>query len=64
MQVGEKILGKYLFSSVTRPIFYEQFVGGDTEQELRKTAKSLLESNVRLMVCPVQEEDVLDTTEK
>jgi hypothetical protein len=35
MQTVEKILGKGLFSLVARPTFYRQFVGGDTEQELR-----------------------------
>jgi hypothetical protein len=35
MRAGERILGKGLFSLVARPTFYRQFVGGDTEQELR-----------------------------
>ena len=64
MKIGERLLGNYLFSTLTRPFFYEQFVGGDTEAELTKTAKNLLESNVRLMVCPVQEEDVDDIVDK
>jgi hypothetical protein len=38
MQAGERILGKGLFSLVARPTFYRQFVGGDTEQELRSVA--------------------------
>ncbi len=32
---GERVLGKNMFSLVARPTFYRQFVGGDTEQELR-----------------------------
>jgi hypothetical protein len=35
MRAGERILGKGLFSLVARPTFYRQFVGGDTEEELR-----------------------------
>ena len=62
MQVGQKMLGNKLFSKLTRPLFYAQFVGGDTEVELAKTAKILLDSNIRLMVCPVQEEDVDDVS--
>ncbi len=35
MWAGERIWGKCLFPLVTCPTFYRQFVGGDTEQELR-----------------------------
>jgi hypothetical protein len=35
MRAGESILGRGLFSQVVRPTCYRQFVGGDTEQELR-----------------------------
>ncbi len=35
MRAGERILGKGLFFLVARPTFYRQFVGGDTEQEMR-----------------------------
>jgi hypothetical protein len=35
MRAGERILGKGLFSLVACPTFYRQFVGSDTEQELR-----------------------------
>lgn len=61
MKLGEKFLGNKLFSRLARPLFYAQFVGGDTEQELAKTSQALLQSNVRLMVCPVQEEDLDDS---
>ena len=54
------IFGTKLFSMVTRPTFYDQFVGGDTKEELQLTVDGLNKANVRLMVCPVQEED-LDT---
>ena len=64
MHFGQKLLGSNLFSKFTRPLFYAQFVGGDTEIELAKTAKILLDSNIRLMVCPVQEEDIDDGSEK
>ena len=64
MQYGQKLLGNNLFSKLSRPFFYAQFVGGDTEKELAHTAKVLLDSKVRLMVCPVQEEDIDDGSEK
>jgi hypothetical protein len=35
MRAGERVLGRRLFSLLARPSFYTQFVGGDTEQELR-----------------------------
>jgi hypothetical protein len=35
MRAGERILAQDLFSQVARPTFYRQFLGGDTEQELR-----------------------------
>jgi len=63
MHFGQKLLGSNLFSKFTRPLFYAQFVGGDTEIELAKTAKILLDSKIRLMVCPVQEEDIDDGSE-
>ena len=64
MQLGQKLLGIKAFSLVTRPFFYAQFVGGDSEDELSKTAQTLWNSNVRLMVCPVQEEDLEDEADK
>merc|ERR1712156_54878 len=63
MQYGQRLLGNNLFSKLSRPFFYAQFVGGDTEKELAHTAKVLLDSKVRLMVCPVQEEDIDDGSE-
>ena len=44
-------------SLVARPTFYRQFVGGDTEQELRQTSELLAKAGIRLMVCPAMEED-------
>ena len=60
MKRCQGIFGTKLFSMVTRPTFYDQFVGGDTQEELQFTVSGLNQANVRLMVCPVQEED-LDT---
>ena len=58
MRHGERFLGSRLFSGLLRPTFYRQFVGGDTREELVRTVEKLRETNLRLMVCPVQEEDV------
>ncbi len=58
MRRGRSLLGGRLFSGLVRPTFYRQFVGGDTAAELTHTADRLTESGLRLMVCPVQEEDV------
>ena len=52
--IRQWLLTRNLFSKLSRPFFYAQFVGGDTEKELAHTAKILLDSKVRLMVCPVQ----------
>jgi hypothetical protein len=35
MRGCERLLGNRFFSLLARPTFYTQFVGGDTEQELR-----------------------------
>jgi hypothetical protein len=58
MKTGQKFLGGRLFPLLLRPTFYRQFVGGDSEKELTVTADTLAKSKLRLMVCPVQEEDV------
>jgi hypothetical protein len=57
MRRSSAILGTGIFSSLVRPTFYRQFVGGDTAEELTYTAGKLTKSALRLMVCPVQEED-------
>ena len=58
MRFGEKwwILDR-IFSSIARPTFYRQFVGGDTEEELKRTGATLAKAGIRLMVCPAMEED-------
>ena len=60
MNQSQKILGPRIFGMIARPTFYNQFVGGDSEVELQRTVDGLKKANVRLMVCPVQEEDVSD----
>ena len=57
MRFGEKYLGERIFSSLARPTFYRQFVGGDTEEELKRTNATLAKAGIRLMVCPAMEED-------
>jgi len=57
MRRAEAMLGSKYFSAVARPTFYKQFVGGDTEEELRNTCQVLKSSGLRLMVCPAMEED-------
>jgi len=57
MKKAEAILGSRIFSAVARPTFYRQFVGGDTEEELRLTTELMKASGLRLMVCPAMEED-------
>lgn len=63
MKTGQKVFGDRLFPLILRPTFYRQFVGGDSEAELLKTSETLAKSNLRLMVCPVQEEDVGESNE-
>ena len=62
MRMGERLLGDRIFSKLARPTFYRQFVGGDTEEELRVTSQSLDRAGIRLMVCPAMEEDVGEGT--
>ena len=61
MNVSRATLGTRLFDSIVRPTFYRQFVGGDSENELSVTVQGLKKAGVRLMVCPVQEEDIDDS---
>ena len=58
MKTAQTFLGSKMFSVLARPTFYNQFVGGDCETQLRETAEALQKANIRLMVCPVQEEDI------
>ena len=60
MNVTRATLGERIFDKVVRPTFYRQFVGGDSESELNDTVQGLKNAGVRLMVCPVQEEDIDD----
>ena len=61
MRWSQKVFGPQTLGFFLRPTFYRQFVGGDTESELRHTSNNLQEAGLRLMVCPVQEEDVGET---
>ena len=54
--MGHGSLGP-LFPLLLRPTFYRQFVGGESRAELDATVRSLEAVKLRLMVCPVQEED-------
>ena len=47
MKRGQNIFGKKVFSMVARPTFYDQFVGGDTKEELQITVEGLNKANVR-----------------
>ena len=51
-------MGHQLFKFFSRPIIYDQFVGGEVPSELAQTAKELHKSNLRLMVITGLEEDV------
>ena len=64
MKGFEKLLGRKLFKFFSRPLIYDQFVGGENPQELAKTVASLEKSNLRLMACTGLEEDAgeIDST--
>ncbi|XP_023345654.1 hydroxyproline dehydrogenase isoform X1 [Eurytemora carolleeae] len=57
MRKCEQLFGERMFAMVARPTFYRQFVGGETEEELRSTCDRLKEAGIHLMVCPALEED-------
>ena len=40
MRYSQRLFGETLFGLVARPTFYRQFVGGDTEAELRSVGSS------------------------
>ncbi len=64
MRTFERLLGARLFSALLRPTFYGQFVGGETREQLTRTADRLAAARLGLMVCPVHEEDVEEEGEE
>ncbi|CAL4152785.1 unnamed protein product, partial [Meganyctiphanes norvegica] len=56
LKLGERLLGGRLLGVVTAP-FYNQFVGGDTEQQMAATTNSMAELGIGLMICPMVESD-------
>ncbi|CAG0922750.1 unnamed protein product [Notodromas monacha] len=61
MKTTRGIFGNKLFTLAIRPTFYDQFVGGETPEELEATVSRLNESNVRLMLAVMLESDVDDS---
>lgn len=57
MRVMERLMGRTLFKFFSRPIIYDQFVGGENPGELARTVAALERSNLRLMACTGLEED-------
>ena len=57
LRTGEKILGSRILGYFLSP-FYWQFVAGDTEDEMAKSAKTLREIDINLMIAPMIETDV------
>ncbi|XP_068218318.1 hydroxyproline dehydrogenase-like [Palaemon carinicauda] len=55
--LGQRILGEKLLSFFVAP-FYNQFVAGDSEEQLATTSHVLHDVNVKLMVAPMMETDV------
>ena len=39
MEATQAMFGSKIFSAVARPTFYNQFVGGDCENQLKSTEK-------------------------
>lgn len=54
---GERMLGEKLLGYAVAP-FYNQFVAGDSEEEMAVVSRSLASVGVRLMVAPMLETDV------
>ena len=54
------MLGEKCVNAVIRPTFYQQFVGGDSEEEFEKLMLKLREQNLRLMLLPLYEDDLDD----
>lgn len=47
MLAGEKVFGRRLFKFLSRPVVYDQFVGGENPRELATTVTLLNKSNLR-----------------
>lgn len=57
LTLGERVLGPRMLGRLVAP-FYNQFVAGETEEDLGRTSQRLAHNNVRLMVAPMLETDV------
>ncbi|XP_042867459.1 hydroxyproline dehydrogenase-like [Penaeus japonicus] len=57
LTVGERMLGEKLLGYAVAP-FYNQFVAGDSEEEMALVSRNLAGVGVRLMVAPMLETDV------
>lgn len=58
MEFGQRFFGVRILSAFLRPTFYKQFVSGDKPHELSQSIDEAQKFGIRLMLCPVQEEDV------
>ncbi len=58
MATSRRLVGDTLFRALVKPTMYDQFVGGDSAQQLEKTVAKLEAANVRLMLAVMLESDV------
>ncbi|KAK4313436.1 hypothetical protein Pmani_015219 [Petrolisthes manimaculis] len=54
---GKWLVGPWILRRLVAP-FYNQFVAGDTEEEMGRISQRLAQSNIRLMVAPMLETDL------
>ena len=57
LQLGERILGIRLFTSLMKRTFYGQFVGGGTPSEIRQTVESCRAAGAGPILLIPMEED-------
>ncbi|KAK3879959.1 hypothetical protein Pcinc_015521 [Petrolisthes cinctipes] len=57
LTLGKRLVGPWMLRRLVAP-FYNQFVAGDTEEEMGRISQRLAQSNIRLMVAPMLETDL------
>lgn len=54
-ELSERILGKRVTSALVRPLFYNQFIGGDTAKEINVTTNRVEKAGSGYIIANVLE---------
>lgn len=58
MRWVDRVCGRRMLRILFKPTFYNQFVGGETTDEIRSCVRRLAETNMRAMLAATMEEDI------